>query len=347
VQSLSTVETRPSKFRFSSCVCITNSNPVRSISGVPFLADLKVSSLTPDEFYEIRSLRESFGDISMLADVVKQAASSDDNIVLASAADTVNYHCDSFNVIGAATDLFRRLVDAYSLLKRLGTADLDLIYSLIELGLQLPNEYNTVAILRQDLSRIENRSAQAAPSPLSDHIPDTVNETDSSFLEKLDQFLSSGSGMDEPTMDAIFDALVKILDMGDGQTKLSANDACRYLAHLRPFHPKHFDTKLVRWVCGALKMHDRAEFFKSLPPLIGVGCVTIQAFLSLVKKLLQVNPASIPNVDELQIDLFELLAPSATQDGCHDLVCHQPVKLPNLDLTGPHLGNLSILPGAT
>lgn len=311
-------------------VCITNSNLVRSISGMPFLTELKVSSLTPEEFYEIRGLLESFGDISMLADVVKQAASSDDNIVLASAADTVNYHCDSFNVIGAATDLFRRLVDAYSLLKRFGTADLDLIYSLIELGLQLPNEYNTVAILRQDLSRIENRSAQAAPSPLSDHIPDTVNETDPSFLEKLDQFLSSGSGMDEPTMDAIFDALVKVLDMGEGQTKLSANDACRYLAHLRPFHPKHFDSRLVRWVCRAMKMSDRAEFFKSLPPLIGVGCVTIQAFLSLVKRLLQVKPASIPNVDELQMYLFELLAPSATQDGCRDLVCSQRVNL--LDL---------------
>lgn len=288
-----------------------------------FLADLKVSALTPDEFYQIRGILESFGDISMLADVVKQAASSDDNIILASAADTVNYHCDSFNVIGAATDLFRRLVDAYSLLKRLGTADLELICSLIELGLQLPNEYNTVAILRQDLSRFENKSAQAAPSPLSDHIPDALSETDPSFLGKLDQFLSSGSGMDESTMDAIFDALVKVLDSGDGQTKLSANGACRYLAHLRPFHPKHFDARLVRWVCGALKSSDRIGLFKSLPPLIGVGCVTIQAFLSLVKKLLQASPTftAIPKVDELRMNLFELLVPAAEQNRCRDLVC--------------------------
>lgn len=282
--------------------------------GVSFLVDSKVSALTPDEFYQVRGILESFGDISMLADVVKQASSSDNSIVLASAVDTVNYHCDSFSVIGAATDLFRRLVEAYWLLKRLGLVDMDLVYSLIELGLQFPNESNTVILLRQDLSRIENKSAQAAPSPLSDHMPDAFGESDPSFHEKLSQFLSSGSGMDEPALDNIFDALVKILDVGDGQAKLSANDACRYLAHLRPFHPKHFDARLVRWVCGTLQSPDRPKLSKILRPLIGVGCVTISAFLSLVRRLLQTkSETTVPNAAGVQMDLFELLIPPAPE----------------------------------
>ena len=299
-------------------------DPTREFPGLAIAADSKVSALAPNEFYHVRDILESFGDISMLADIVKQASTSEDNTVLASAVDTVNYHCDSFSIIGATTDLFRRLVDAYYILKRLGTADLDLIYSLIELGLQLPNESNTLAILRQDLSRIENKSAQAAPSPLSDHIPDSSSETDLSFLEKLDQFLSSGSGMDEPTMDVIFDALIKVLEFGGGQAKLSANEACRYLAHLRPFHPKHFDARLVRWTSGILESPTRPELSKVLPPLIGVGCVTIQAFLLMVKRLLQPKPGTpnVPRVEELQMDLLELLiSPVSGQSRYYDLVC--------------------------
>ena len=347
------VESQPSKLYSSQSTpsfSFLKTNVARKIPAAAFLNDSKVSALTPDEFYQIRGILESFGDLSMLADVVKQASSSDDNTVLASAVDTVNYHCDSFSVIGATTDLFRKLFEAYSLLKRLGTADLDLVYSLIELGLQLPNESNAVTYLRQDLSRIEHKSAQAAPSPLSDHIPDSLSETDTKFYEKLDQFLSSGSGMDEPTMETIFDALVKVLDSGDSQTKLSVNEACRYLAHLRLFNPKHFDIRLVRWVWGVLVSSDRQRLSKTLPPLIGVGCVTIPTFLSLVKKLQQSKQATstIPKVTELQIDLFELLVPPALDENRYsDLVCiiHLVYCLPIL--TRYLLGHLSFLSGAT
>ena len=54
-----------------------------------------VSALTADEFYSVRDILETFGDISMLADVLKCASSSDDPIVLASVADTTNRHLDS------------------------------------------------------------------------------------------------------------------------------------------------------------------------------------------------------------------------------------------------------------
>jgi Transcription mediator complex subunit Med12. len=73
---------------------------------------ISVSALTPDEFYSVRDILETFGDISMLADVLKCASSSDDSTVLASVADTTNCQFDSLSVIGATTDLFRKLVDA-------------------------------------------------------------------------------------------------------------------------------------------------------------------------------------------------------------------------------------------
>ena len=279
-----------------------------------------VSALTADEFYSVRDILETFGDISMLADVLKCASSSDDPIVLASVADTTNRHFDSLCVIGATSDLFRKLVDAYAGIKRFSIPSLDLMFSLIELGLRIPNELNTVAILRQDLSRIENKTMLAASSPVSDHIPDMFGEMDPTFREKLDQLLSSGNMMDEPTLDTIFHTLSKHLEAGDAKANLSPNDACRYLAQLRSFQPKHLDGMLVRWVCGLLKSPDHSTLFHILPPLIGVGCVTIRSFLFLVKRLSS-SPASIPNQADLPADLLELLVPQADNSKHLDLVC--------------------------
>ncbi|KAL2816915.1 hypothetical protein BJX63DRAFT_441287 [Aspergillus granulosus] len=283
----------------------------RKIVGGSLPVNSRVSALTAGEFYCIREVLEEFGDLSILADVLKQATECEDNVVLASASDTINYHFDALSVIGATSDLFRGLIGSYARLKRYGTLNLEFVFSLIELGLRIPDESSTVALLRQDLARIESKSALAAPSPLSDHIPATFSDVDASFQDKLDQLLFSGNGMDEASMSTVFNSLTKILGYGSDSTRLSANDACRYLAYLRPFNPKYFDIMLVRWVCGLLKSPSRPMMSRILPPLIGVGCVTIYSFLSLVKKLLaseESNPA-IPNLANLRLDLLQLLAP--------------------------------------
>lgn len=276
-----------------------------------------VCSLTPEEFYIVRDVLETFDDISILADVLKYASSSDDNIVLASVADTTNCHFDSLSVIGATTDLFRKLVDSYAGTKRYNQPNLDLMFSLIELGMRVPSEMNTLSFLRQDLSRIENKSALAASSPVSDHIPDSLSDGDPLFGEKMHQLLSSGNVMDEPTLDSVFNTLAKHLESDDSKTKLSANDTCRYLAQLRSFQPKHFDGLLARWVSTHLRSADRSTLLRTLPSLIGVGCVTIRSFLSLVKRLAQTSKA-IPSAAELPADLIELLVANSGE-GCRYL----------------------------
>ncbi|CAI7630667.1 unnamed protein product [Penicillium viridicatum] len=282
-----------------------------------------VSALTPAEFYTVRDALESFGDISMLADVLKFASSCGDGTVLASVADTTNCHFDSLCVIGATTDLFRRLIDAYAGMKRFGMPSLDLIFSLIELGLRIPSDLNTVSILRQDLSRMENKAIMAASSPVSDHIPDGLGGVDPFFREKLDHLLQSGNVMDEPTLDAIFNTLIKHLESDDGHENLSANDTCRYLAQLRSFHPKHFDGILARWVCGHLRSPERTILLRILPPLIGVGCVTIRAFLALAKKLTLSKPATVPNAAQLPADLVQLLVSGGKDSKSFDLVSYR------------------------
>ncbi|KAJ5116402.1 hypothetical protein N7456_000750 [Penicillium angulare] len=294
-----------------------------STTRVAFPGDLvsPVSMLTPDEFYTVRDILEKFGDISILADVLKVTSSSDNAIVLASVADTTNCHFDSLSVIGATSDLFRKLVDAYASIKRFSAPSLELIFSLIELGLRIPTELHTVAILRQDLSRMENKAVLAASSPVSDHIPDSFGDADPLFREKLDHILFSGNVMDEPTLDAIFGTLTKNLETETNKMKLSASDTCRYLSQLRSFQPKHFDGILARWICDHLRSHDRSILLHAIPSLIGVGCVTIRSFLSLLKRINH-SRSVITETTNLPADFVELLT-CGEQNGCLDLVSYR------------------------
>ncbi|KAL4862934.1 hypothetical protein BDV12DRAFT_35458 [Aspergillus spectabilis] len=299
-------------------------NTNRKIIGGPLSIDSKVSALTSEEFYCVRDILEGLGDLSILADVLKQATNCEDNLVLASVSDTVNYHFEALAVIGATSDLFRGLIGSYARLKRFSALNLDFVFSLIELGLRLPDESGTVALLRQDLARIESKSALTAPSPLSDHIPSTFSDADASFQDKLDQLLSCGNGIDESTMSTVFSSLTKVLGFGGGgPPKLSANDACRYLAYLRPFNPKYFDAMLVRYVCALLRSSSRPTMSRVLPPLIGVGCVTIHSFVLLVKKLSAPEKAAavIPDLASLRLDLLELLLPQ--EQNTADLVVYR------------------------
>ncbi|KAL4930205.1 mediator of RNA polymerase II transcription subunit 12 [Aspergillus undulatus] len=292
------------------------------IVGHSLSIESKVSALTSEEFYCVREILEGFKDVSILADVLRQATECDDNVVLASAADTVNYHFDALSIIGATSDLFKALLESYARLKRFGTPNLDFVFSLIELGLRIPDESSIVSVLRQDLARIESRAALAAPSPLSDHIPATFNDVDASYQDKLDQLLFSGNGIDESAMGSVFNSLVKILTYGSGTTKMSPTDACRYLAYLRPFNAKYLDAMLVRYVCGLLKSSSRPAMSRILPPLIGVGCVTIHSFVLLVKKLsAHEKAAAIPALDGLRLDLLELLIPH--EEATADLVTYR------------------------
>ncbi|KAJ5639766.1 uncharacterized protein N7484_007628 [Penicillium longicatenatum] len=277
-----------------------------------------VSMLTPDEFQIVRDILETFEDLSMLADVLKYASSSQNSVVLASVADTTNYHFDSLCMIGATSDLFRKLVDAYTIIKRFNTPSLDLLYSLIELGLRIPHECNTVLILRQDLSRIGNKAILAASSPVSDHIPESFGNADPLFREKLDHLLLSGNLMDEPTLDTIFNTLTKQLESQLGKGKLSANDTCQYLAQLRSFQPKHFDGMLIRWVCAHLRSSDRSTLLSVIPSLIGVGCVTISSFLSLVRRL-NYSTTPLPNAGDLPAELVDILLSAPAEDRYLDL----------------------------
>lgn len=272
---------------------------------------VETSSLTHEEFFVIRSTLEGYGDIAMLADVLIDASNSDDVRVLVSAVDTLNRHFSCFTVIGALNDLFRNFYGAFLRVKQYGEPLYDLAYSLVEVGHRLPNELNSIVLLRQELSRGDRKLAVAACSPVSDHMAETLNDANPSFNDDMDQFLSSGNSMDESTLIVVFQKLIQqLITSHEGKGSLTTETTCRHLVQLRSFNPKQFDLLLVQWIGDTIKSPTRPKLSRFLGPLVGIGCVTLPAFSLLVKKLLH-EESEISGLPDFQLDFLGLILPSA------------------------------------
>ncbi|PGH09502.1 hypothetical protein GX51_00607 [Blastomyces parvus] len=291
-----------------------------------FGGEVKTSALTPQEFFEIRYILECLCDLSMLADVLKYASGSDNVAVLASAVDTLNCHLDSFNAIGATSDLFKSFTNAYARISKTELSVQDLIASLLDVAIKLPGELSTVSLLRRDLIQRDRKLAMAACSPVSDHIVDTLNTSNPTFTEELDQLLTSGNSMDELTVARIFDSLCKRLQAGSVNGKPCAHDTARYFAQLRPFNAKLFDNLMIKWVISLLRSSPRPNLSSVLPPLIGVGCVTLHSFYVLARALLHsdADKSTVPDLAELRISMIQLLdSRPSNGNGPQDLVAYR------------------------
>ncbi|EEP75612.1 predicted protein [Uncinocarpus reesii 1704] len=221
---------------------------------------VEISALTPAQFFKIRDIIENLGDLSLLADILKQASSSDDITVLISVADTLNCHTEPFKAIGASTDLFKSILAGYSNANKADLSIIDLISSLLEVGIKLPHEQSAMIMLRRDLSRFDKSSSAAASSPASEHTVDSINLAKSGFIETLHQLLNSGTTLDEANI-------------------------------------------------NLLNSSSRPCLLAFLPPLVGVGCVTLHSFFAFVNGLLDsdVHRQSIPNITGLRLDMVNIL----------------------------------------
>ncbi|EFR02531.1 hypothetical protein MGYG_05527 [Nannizzia gypsea CBS 118893] len=266
--------------------------------------------LRPDQFYSLRSILERLGDISILADVLKLLSPSADPTILASLTDTLNYHLPAFTAIGATMDLFQSLAISYTKLSKTEPHVQYFIGSMLDMALAIPSEATTVAVLRRDLIRYDKKSAMAASSPVSEHMADTLNPVNPTFGGMLDQLLASGNCMDDATLLRIFELLIQKLETGKADISITSSEAARYLAQLRLFNPKTFDGLMIKRVVGMIRTSPRPRLSEFLPPLVGVGCVTLLAFFGMVKGLLEADKMgenNIPDVMQLRLDMLGVL----------------------------------------
>ena len=228
--------------------------------------------------------------------------------VLIAALDTVNHHFDSLSAIGAAGDLFKAYFATYARKASSNNATLELTTSLVELGVRLPVEASAVATLRRDLAVLDRKYTMAASSPMSDHMSDTLNPAKSTFPGTLAQLLAPGNNMDEATMARIFELLSQMLVSRESEkAKLSPQDVTVNLARLRTFNAKLFDSLMLKWVVSALLSPSRPKLAAFLPPLIGVGCITFEAFLALLQNLFESKGREVPDAPSLRFQVLEWL----------------------------------------
>lgn len=234
------------------------------------------SAITLSDLIVVRQSLEMTQDFSILADVLKIVSSSNDAEVLASCADTINLHLDSFAAIGAAKSLFTILTSRLQSLAEEDSFPRVLLVSLSQLATRVPGQGDIAEKLVQDLSRSDRKTAADACSPVSDHMIGVTQAAEADFNEEIEKVLASGNSMDQATLERLFQRIINRLE----ETWEKAPDQYRscglLLTRLRAFDAQPFDNLMAAWVNQFLQMETRPSMIRVLGPLISFGCLSIQ-----------------------------------------------------------------------
>ena len=261
------------------------------------------------QFWFVRSIFECFQDYSILADVLNLGSRSNDPEVLASVADTINYHFDIFSAIGAAPDLFERLTDQNRSITAGRTPSKTLLVSLIDLGTHFPARSQTFQQLCGQLALCDQKSAVAACSPVSDHIAEALQSAESNFNDEFEQLLTSGTSMDKQTMTRLFSTVMKRIEYAWDRSDDESCDLGLLCSRLRNFDSKHFDSLMLVWMERLLPSRSRPPLKRALLPLISAGCLTLRAVAACARTLLDgaQQKEARDGVARVMVDMLELI----------------------------------------
>jgi mediator of RNA polymerase II transcription subunit 12, fungi type len=244
-----------------------------------------VSPMTEAEFRFSRSICEEIGDFSVLADIVNLCITSEDDKLLASITDTVNFHLDAFSALGVFEDLHSRLFQAYLAIRTNSGSPRQFIVALISLGSVAPSHLLSVPLLQGDLARGDRSLAIAAYSPVSDGMAESLQQAGPTFMEEFEAVLSTGNRMEEQTMTQLFNVLAGRLEKGHYQIEAENDEVlCALHARLRIYRIAQFDTLIAAWVCKLLTM-DQSRAQQLLPILISTNCVSFYECVNILTKV--------------------------------------------------------------
>ncbi|KAI9819203.1 MAG: RNA polymerase II mediator complex subunit [Pycnora praestabilis] len=284
-------------------------DPVGPSNWKDLSVEVGTSALTVPQFVAVRSILEDLEDYTILADVLKSVTSSDNPIILASIADTLNHHLQVFAAIGAHDDLFQALIKREQSLRVRRPSEKYVLLSFMEVGSRIAENDQTLQWLAHELSRCDQKSAVAACSPVSDHMVEVLQSADVDFHEEIERLLASGTSIDKNTMARMFATVVSRIESSWFDAKEQASPLGFLLSRLRAFDLETFDTLLVRWVEGLLTMHDRPALLQCIPSLVNAGCVTLDAVVDCAQGLIGAKggaESTLP-IRSVAIETLELL----------------------------------------
>ncbi|TAQ88198.1 hypothetical protein B7494_g3506 [Chlorociboria aeruginascens] len=268
------------------------------------------SAITAAEFSIIREYLELIDDYSVLADVLKFVASSNDTDVLAACADTLELHLETFAAIGALEDLFEILLARLrSLAEDTDAISRAVLVSLSSLASRIPGQNDIAQQLSYELTRSDRKTAADACSPVSDHMAGIIQSPEADFTDEIERVLASGTSMDQATLERLFRRITLRLEAFWNKSTEQQRECGLLLARLRTFDVLHFDTLMVTWVNQFLERGNRPSMVQVLAPLVSFGCVELRAVLANSCSVAKGRPADRSSLYLLQAGLALLIAP--------------------------------------
>jgi len=224
--------------------------------------------ITLAQFQSIRHVLEEYGNFSILADLLNLLSNEVQGSILTAIADTVNFHFDVLDAVGAATDLARNLCNQLEDSSGQEVVEKAFVESLIDLCRRLPEANQDIQKLRKELSSYAPRHLAAACSPISDNMVEAVQTAEPTFADDMDQMLAGGTSMDKQTLTRVFETIIAHLEKSLQEPECSVTWTSQLLARLRGFDTKVFDSLIQDWLQGWLQSKSRPKLLVVLPPMI-------------------------------------------------------------------------------
>ena len=243
--------------------------------------------ITVAEFHAVREIFENLQELPVFVDILKALSTTRNRPLLTAIADTVNYHFNVFHALGAAKDLFNGLFEQKKLLPTQEGADPSFTHGLIDLANRLPHTGQDLRRLRKEEMSLDPKQTAAAPSPISDNMVEAVHSDNPTFTEEMDQILTNGTSIDQPTLARVFRT---ITDHFEKSWEEANAFPCRYpelLARLRAFDRKSFDILATKWLDALVLQKARPTLSKILVPMICHKVFTLDAILNRAMKFIQ------------------------------------------------------------
>ncbi|KAG0650574.1 Mediator of RNA polymerase II transcription subunit 12 [Hyphodiscus hymeniophilus] len=269
------------------------------------------SAITASDFNTVRQFLETTEDHSMLADVLKIATSSNDPDVLASCADTLDLHLNTFAAIGALKGIFDILVARLrSLSDDLDSIPRVFLVALSDLAARIPEQNIIAQQLAQELARSDRKTAADACSPVSDHMA-LMQTAEADFTDEIEKVLASGNSMDQATLERLFQRIALRLEESWTKSPEQHRSCGLLFTRLRTFDAQQFDLLMAAWVDRFIQMTDRPSMIHVLGPLISFGCINLSNVVvnggTIFEKLDTGDPAKVDIAREL---MCLVIAPS-------------------------------------
>ena len=252
-------------------------------------ANSRSDLITLGQFQALRSIFEEIGEFAVLADFLNLLSTEIQGSVLTAVADTINHYFDIFDAIGAADDLFQNLCHQQEHAPGHDLIEKGFLESLVDLGCRLPSAAQEIPRLRKELSMYAPKPSAAACSPISDTMVEAIQSSEPAFADEMDQVLTNGTTMDDPTLSRVFARIIAHLEKSLLELECSILRFSQILVRLRGFAPKTFDTLLLERLQSWLQSDSRPKLSRIVPPMICSKIISLKTVVNAIAQNLNIE----------------------------------------------------------